>query len=338
MKKIAIHHRPGSFSERWITYCDENGIPYQIVNAYDSDIIQQLHGCAALMWHHHHGIFSDVIVAKKILFALEHAGVKVFPDFKTGWHFDDKVSQKYLLEALGVPLVPSYVFYSKTDAANWAKRTHYPKVFKLKGGAGASNVRLVRSEGEAMTLIKKAFGKGFPQYDRFAALSEQFRKFKEKQTSFSSVLKGLARVFVISDFAKQQANEKGYVYFQDFMPNNSSDLRVIVVNDKAFAVKRIVRKNDFRASGSGELEFGKQGIDQRCVQLAFEVNKKIKAQSVAYDFVYDKESEPLMVEISYGFSVEPYDACPGYWSESMEWHEGPFIPQEWMVDEVLKYR
>lgn len=334
--KIAIHHRIGSFSDRWIAYCEKKNIPYKIVNAFDSDIIQQLKDCDALMWHHHHAIYKDVITAKKILFALEHAGIKVFPDFKTGWHFDDKVAQKYLLEAIGAPLVPSYVFYDKQEAINWAKSTTYPKVFKLKGGAGAANVRLVKSEKVMLKLINKAFGKGFPQFDRFSGLKERYRKFKDKQASLFYVLKGLARVFITTDFARQQPNERGYVYFQDFVPNNDSDLRVIVIGERAFAVKRLVRKNDFRASGSGIIEFQRKYLDEQCIQLSFELNGEIKFQSVAYDFVYSDENKPLLVEICYGFAVESYDPCPGYWDKHLNWHEGGFNPQEWMVDLLLE--
>lgn len=334
--KIAIHHRPGSFSDRWIAYCEKKSIPYKLVNAFDSDIVEQLSDCDAFMWHHHHAVYKDVVAAKKILFALEHAGIKVFPDFRTGWHFDDKVAQKYLLEAIGAPLVPSYVFYDKQEALAWAKATIYPKVFKLKGGAGAANVRLVRSEGEARKLIGKAFGRGFPQYDRFAALKERFRKFRQKQASLFYVLKGIGRLLYTTDFAKQQPNERGYVYFQEFIPGNDSDLRVIVIGGRAFAIKRFVRENDFRASGSGAIEFSRAAMDERCVALAFEVNKKLGAQSVAYDFVYDEAGNPLIVEICYGFAVEPYDACPGYWDEGLNWVEGGFVPQEWMVALLLK--
>ena len=34
--KIAIHNRPGSFSDRWIEYCNKNHIDYKVVNAYDN--------------------------------------------------------------------------------------------------------------------------------------------------------------------------------------------------------------------------------------------------------------------------------------------------------------
>jgi hypothetical protein len=71
------------------------------VDCYQSDIINQLSDCDALMFHHYHASSKDTLFAKQLLFALESAGKIVFPDFRTGWHFDDKVGQKYLFEAIG---------------------------------------------------------------------------------------------------------------------------------------------------------------------------------------------------------------------------------------------
>ena len=334
--KIAIHHRPGSFSDRWIAYCQQKSIDYKIVNCYDSDIVEQVKDCDALMWHHHHADYKDALTAKRILFALEHAGVKVFPNFHTGWHFDDKVAQKYLLEAIDAPLVPSYVFYDKKQALNWAESTIYPKVWKLKGGAGAANVKLVRSKKDAIKLINTAFGKGFSQFNRLGNLKERYRKYKSGKDSLLGVAKGVGRLVIPTEFAKLQSRERGYAYFQEFVPNNEFDIRIIVIGDKAFAVKRMVRDNDFRASGSGNAKYDKEHIDIRCVQIAFDLNKKIKAQSIGYDFVFDQNNNPQIVELGYGFAVSFYDACPGYWDSSLNWHEGKFNPQEWMVEEVVK--
>lgn len=335
--KIAIHHNPNSFSERWIEYCKKERINYKLVNAFDNNIIEQLKDCDVFMWHHHHSDFKDVIAAKKILFALEHAGIKVFPDFKTEWHFDDKVAQKYLLEAIGAPLVPSYIFYDKQQALNWAKETSYPKVFKLKGGAGASNVKLVKNYSQAVALINKAFGRGFSQFDRLGYFKERFNKFKNGKDTFIGVVKGFARVFIVPQFAKQQPAEKGYIYFQEFIPKNTSDTRVIVIDDKAFAIKRKVRENDFRASGSGEIDYDFQNIDKKCLKSAFEVHKKLGSQCTAFDFIFDENGNPLIVEISYGFSVEAYDNCQGYWDEKLVWHNGKFKPQEWIVEDFSKF-
>lgn len=333
--KIAIHHRSGSFSDRWIAYCQQKSIDYKIVNCYDSDIVEQVKDCDALMWHHHHGDYKDVLTAKRILFALEHAGVKVFPNFHTGWHFDDKVAQKYMLEAMDAPMIPSYVFYDKKEALDWAETTTYPKVFKLKGGAGAANVKLVRSKKDAIKLINTAFGKGFSQFNRFGNLHERYRKYKSGKDSLLGVAKGLGRLLIPTDFAKWQSRERGYVYFQEFVPNNSFDIRIIVIGDKAFAIKRMTRENDFRASGSGNIIFDKNQIDESCVQISFDVNNKLNCQSVAYDFVFDENNNPLIVEISYGFAMEAYNACPGYWDSSLQWHEGKFNPQGWMVEGMV---
>jgi len=334
--RLAIHHRKGSYSERWIDYCESNLIEYRLVNAFDSDIINQLNGYDAFMWHHHHGKYEDVLAARSILFALEHAGVKVFPNFNTGWHFDNKVAQKYLLEAIEAPLVPSYVFYTKSKAIEWANQTSYPKVFKLKGGAGSANVKLVKTKSECIKLIEKSFGKGFKQFDGFEYFLDTLTKYKAGLKNISDVIKAIGRFFISTQFSKTMGNEKGYVYFQDFMNNNDSDLRVIIVDDKAFAIKRMVRENDFRASGSGIILYEKNQIDERCVKIAFEVNRKLESQSIAFDFVFDDKDNPRIVEISYGYAIEAYDYCTGYWDSYLNWHEAHFNPQEWMIKAILR--
>lgn len=334
--KIAIHHSQGSFSDLWLSYCEKNDIDYKIVNAFDNDIIAQLKGYDALMWHHNHGVFKDVLTAKRILFALEHAGLKVFPSFNTGWHFDDKVAQKYLLESINAPMVPSYISYDKKESIDWAKKTSYPKVFKLKGGAGATNVKLVRNQKEAIKLINQSFSKGFAQFDRFNNLKERYYKYKKHQDTLLGVAKGLGRLVITPSFSKLQPPEKGYVYFQDFIPNNNHDIRVIVIGDKAFAIKRMVRENDFRASGSGNIIYDKSEINVKCIEIAFNISQELKAQCLAYDFIFDIDNGPLIVEVSYGFSINGYLDCPGYWNSSLEWTEGTFNPYGWMINQLEK--
>lgn len=333
--KIAIHHRPGSFSDRWIEYCKENNIPYKIVNAYDNNIVQQVDNCTAFMWHHTQCDYRDKLFAKQLIYSLEAMGLKVFPDFHTTWHFDDKVGQKYLLEAIGAPLVPSYVFYDKKEAIEWVNQTTFPKVFKLRGGAGSANVQLVPTKKDAIRLVNRAFGKGFPQFNRRGNLKERIRKYKEGKDTLWGVCKGMGRLFIPTELAKMVSQEKGYVYFQDFIPNNTFDIRIIIVADKAFAIKRLTRKNDFRASGSGIIIYNKEEIKEQCVQIAFEVNEKIKSQSIAFDFVFDDNKNPLIVEISYGFVAEGYDPCEGFWDKDLNWHEGPFNPYGWMVQILM---
>lgn len=84
---------------------------------------------------------------------------------------------------------------------------------------------------------------------RFGAFKERLRKVKEGKAGLLEIPKGIGRLFVTTEFAKQQPPERGYAYFQDFIPNNDSDTRVVVIGGKfAAAEKRMVRKDDFRAS------------------------------------------------------------------------------------------
>jgi len=333
--KVGIHQTKGLFSDRWIKYCEDNGIGYKLVDCFGTDIMKQLSDCDALMWHFNHKGPKESKFAKQLLFSVEASGKKVFPDFNTAWHFDDKVAQKYLLEGINAPLAPAYVFYTRKEAERWAAQTSYPKVFKLRNGAGSDNVRLVKSKTEANRLIRKSFKGGFKQYDGWASLKERIRKYRAGKTNFWNVVKGILRLAQPTEYARVTGREIGYAYFQDFIPGNDHDIRVIVIGDKAFAIKRMVRENDFRASGSGFIHYEKEHFDDESVRVSFEITEKLHAQCLAYDFVY-LGGKPLIVEISYGFAKEGYDACTGYWTRDLVWHEGKFNPYGWMVDNLVK--
>lgn len=331
--RIAIHKSNWGFSQDWIAYCEREGLEYKIVNCYDSDIVQQVGDCQILLWHHHHSDARDVLFAKSLLFSLQHTGKIVFPDFNTGWHFDDKVGQKYLLEAIGVAVSKSWVFYEKDVAIKWVKSATFPKVFKLRGGAGSSNVKLVPTKGHALNIVNQSFGKGFSSYDAFNDFKDRLRKFSHDGYRWLDLAKSIRRLITSTRFARTIGRQKGYAYFQEFYPGNSYDIRIVVIAGKrAFGIKRLVRPKDFRASGSGLIKYQKNEVDQRCVQVAFEVAKKLKGQCVAFDFVFDLKGNPKIVEINYGYDHKAYFDCPGYWDDSLKWHKGKFNSAEWIVE------
>lgn len=335
---IAIHERKGSFSDRWIAYCKEHNIAYKIVNCNDTDIIKQLDGCDGLLWHWSHEDYRTQNYARQLTYSLELMGIRVFPSYSNCWHFDDKVGQKYLFESIKAPLVPSYVFYEKEVALNWAKSTSYPKVFKLRGGAGSYNVKLVNSFQEARPLIDKAFSKGFPLSSGFSNVNQRMWVLKRDKNmrALIHILKGFVRFFSPREGLDLLPCQKGYIYFQDFIPHNEYDDRIVVVGNRAFHLRRKVRRGDFRASGSGLLEYHKDLVPQESLRIAFTISKKIKAQSLAFDFVYDKEGNPLIVETSYAYSMgKAYDDCPGYWDSELIWHDEPVDPQRFIIEDFL---
>jgi glutathione synthase/RimK-type ligase-like ATP-grasp enzyme len=332
---IAIHKSNNGFHLNWKNYCKQKNIPFKEVDCHSNDLIDQLKGCYALMWHHSQNNPTDLIIAKQILFSLQHSGYKVFPDFNSNWHFDDKLGQKYLLESLNIPFVNSYAFYTKETANEFISNCQFPIVFKLRGGAGSFNVKLIETKKEATAIVRKAFSNGFSNFNSINYFIEVYRKWRIKKAKFIDILKATFHLISKPKFSKILGRESGYVYFQEFIPNNSFDIRVIVIGNKAFAIKRNVRVNDFRASGSGFIEYDKSNFNNQIIKLSFDISKKIKTQCVAFDFV-QKDTNPLLVEISYGFLKEGYLKCVGYWDEDLNFFEGSFDPCEWMVDLMVK--
>lgn len=334
--KIAIADRKGSFSDYWIKYCEEYSIPYKAVNPYDTDIVAQVSDCDAFMWHHHHANYKDALFAKQLLFSLEQAGKVVFPNFRTGWHFDDKLGQKYLFEALGVQAAKSWVFYDKKSAYKWIETADFPKVFKLRGGAGSANVMLAHNAREAKSFVRRAFGRGFAQFKGRDYVRDRYKAYKAKKITLKALIRSCGRLIIPTKYARMHAPEKGYAYFQEFILNDGFDLRVIVIGNKAFAIQRKIREGDFRASGSGLISYNKELFSKELIKVAFSINERVRSQSLVLDFVQHKQTGQLyVVEVSCGYSAAGYAPCPGYWTKDLEWHEGPVDSLSWILEEVV---
>jgi len=332
--KIAIHHRKGSYSDYWIDYCQKSGIPIKIVNCYDSDIVDQLSDCEGLMWHFHQADPRDYLMAKQLMFALEISGKKVFPDFKNSWHFDDKVGQKYLFEAIGAPLIPAFIFYDKKKALKWADQTTFPKVFKLRGGSSSLNIFLIKNRSEAKRVIKRAFKGGFSQFPSYVSLKERWRRYRLGKIGLFGVFKGFVRLFYNTNFAKVAGNEKGYVYFQDYIPDCSYDIRVEYICGNAMAMKRYVRKNDFRASGSGTFDYSPDEIPREALKLTHQIADSLELKTAAIDFLM-YEGRPVIAEISYAFGIDTDAFDLGYWDSTLTFRNEAFNPFGWMVESFI---
>lgn len=336
--KIAIQHKEAGFTERWIEYCKKNNFDYLLIDCFKTNIIDlfKKEKVTHLMWHLNHSSSKDLMVYPCVMNAAENMGIKTFPNFNTRWHFDNKVAQKYLFESIGAPLVKSDVFYEKEDAFAFLNKSELPLVAKLKRGAGSTNVKLIKTKSEGEEYIRKLFTEGIVSTEAaFGNFDQKLRIAKQIKDPIKLAKKTVG-YFKKNRRERTLANtEKGYVYFQEFMPNNDFDIRIIVVGDIAFGIRRFNKENDFRASGSGKLDFDVSKIDLEVVKIAFDVTEKIGGQCLAFDFVYDTNKEPKIVEVCFGFSMKAYDTCPGYWKKDLSFVEGIFNPQEFMMENFL---
>jgi glutathione synthase/RimK-type ligase-like ATP-grasp enzyme len=333
---IGIHDSPGTYSDRWILYCEEHGIPFRRVDCFSTDVVSQCQGLAGLLWHWLHYDPRGQLVARQVITSLQSMGLLVFPNTGTCWHYDDKIAQKYLLEAIHAPLIPTWVFTSETDARRWIEEATWPKVFKLRSGAGSTNVRLVQSAAEAGELCRQAFGEGFSAVSGYSkdlrsriGRAKSTREFVDKLTRAPRSMRNVRRA------RRELPRERGYVYFQEFLAGNDFDTRITIIGNRAFGFTRTNRPSDFRASGSGRLSYDAGRIDPRCIEIGFRVAELLGSQSLAFDFLFNSAHEPMIGEISYSYVSSAVNACGGYWDRQGGWHEEHVWPEDAILHDFL---
>jgi glutathione synthase/RimK-type ligase-like ATP-grasp enzyme len=302
-----------------------NGIEIVRLWIDDEDFWDKVKGVSLFIMRFQHYDTSKQL-ARDILPVVEkELGIPCYPNLATAWAYDDKIKQYYLMKAHGFPMVKSWVFYDKRRASRWVRTASYPLVFKLRSGASSMNVILIETPKQAQILIDRMFGEGFhPQRSYVPGLVRfsHFNPFLETR----HILGKMKRWIRGQEHQPFWDRQKQYVFFQKFLPGNEFDTRIIVISERAFGFRRMVRPGDFRASGSGLIDYNKANIDLRSVDLALKVSREMGFQSMAYDFIYNERGEPEFCEISYNYGWK-VTGCPGYWDRDFNWHEGQFIPE-----------
>ena len=340
--RIAVHvsrkEQPGSYAPGWISALEKRNVPVTRVDLQTADALDRVLGCDGVMWHWFHSP-EDKQSALKILPAIEFGlGIPVFPDMRTCWHYDEKIAQHYLLQAIQAPRVPSWVFWHYADAMDFIRRCTYPKVFKLSVGAGSANVVKLDSRIEAEHLVKRMFLEGmFPYTLNEYRRSVTVRSVEEMGKMVRRFIQGM-RYALSSRYPPLQGYfqaQKNYLYIQDFIPGNAYDIRITVIGDRGFGFIRYNRENDFRASGSGRIDHDPGKIPLDAVKIAHEISLKNGFQSMAYDFLSGRDGKMMISEISYCYMSQAVHECPGFWDRDLRWHEGRIRPEDAHVEDFI---
>lgn len=331
-----FENHSGSWTGEWLKACDTQDIEHELIDWRDHDAYDRALTHECLLWHFSHYSSGEMQFARSILYALREAGVRTFPDFSDAWHFDDKVAQAYLLKSLGAPTPKNLVFYSPEDFSSWCNgaASKFPMVAKLRTGSGSHNVQLLQSIGDALRYSAKMFGIGFPTSP---SLTFKLASNLKSSRSISDIVRRARRIpeFLFSrSQSKLLPRERGYVYLQDFIANAEYDLKVAVIRDKLSFIGRRTRKDDFRASGGGDLFFDKALMSREIIDMGFKTADAMKSQCVGMDVVVDpKTGHPTIVEISYGFSHTALLAAGGYYDRNGQWHDTPMnAPREILLN------
>lgn len=342
--RVAIHKNDevfthsGLWTAEWESHCLSNAIEYDVFDFFELGALNRIADYDCALWHFGNYSLQEMLFARSILSSMEGLGVRVFPDYATSWHFDDKVAQSFLLQSIDAPIPDWKLFVTERSCLQWLEsEAKFPIVAKLRNGSGSTNVRLLSSQSEARRYAQVMFRDGFSPAPNvgFKAASNM-----RSARNASIVLKRVKRVpefFRTRAKARAFPREHGYVYVQSFVENSGFDLKVVVIGDKLSFIGRRVRKGEFRASGGGDLTFDHDLISQEVIDAAFRASDALDFQCMGYDFVIDSSTlAPKIVEISYGFSHSALLEAGGYFDRLGKWHSDPLNAPQMVMEQLLR--
>ena len=197
-------------------------------------------------------------------------GARLIPDFMLLSEYESKIEQSKRYKGW---MPETYYITEKEEAEKKIGALGYPFVSKASTGSASKNVRLIKNEEQARQEIAAAFGNGL------------------------SAPHGLG-----------ERNQRGYLLWQRFVPDNGYDYRACIVGDKIMLLKRYNREDVPFASGSGLVEQITELDAESWMVLVFARNffNKFGMEWAGIDVVIDRKCDPcaetlFMLETTIGW-------------------------------------
>lgn len=302
--------------------CTRLGHSVRLIEITSNDIFYKSDGNAAWIFRMLHNQYEKYL-GWLFLNTAKYRSIQSYPNYNTAWHYDDKNAQDVLMNIASIKVIPTSVFYSYETAVSSLLECDYPLVFKLKSGAGSSNVSLVRNEKNARRIAKRMFAGGLYSGQGYGKMKYYYR---------------LKRWFAYSRriLVSNPSPERNYLYIQKYIPNAKYDLRITVIGDRGYAFKRYNRPNDFRASGSGLIDYNIDDSDIGLISMLINYSKDRGFQTMAYDIIKDTEGTAYCNEMSYTFDDVAINECSTYYDIYGSSHTARDNVYEAIEKEVLR--
>ena len=156
----------------------------------------------------------------------------VIPEFK----FLRATNNKVFMESLSKSHLGRFEnlwsnYYGTLDEVDFSK-INFPIVFKRAGGSMSQGVALANNKKELVEIIKKRC------------------RSRDIVNDFRDILRKIKR----NGYVKESLYRNKFI-LQEYIPNLSNDFKILIFADRFYIFERPVRKNDFRASGSGASKY-----------------------------------------------------------------------------------
>lgn len=246
---------------RYERFLKNNGIPYGFYDIKASDWIRQAEKFDIIVWHTPSSPSMQNLAESKIYVLEKKLGKTCFPSIDEIWQYENKSRANYLYQVYDLPGIPTFTTNSYEEAKTYIEHCRFPLISKIDTAAGSSGVRKIDSKKEAERFIADVFlGIG-------------------KKTCWHYL------------------RQKDYIYFQEFIDDATFDLRIFVVDNKAFGYYRYPNKGDFKASGADNYE--KKALPEEALRIAVDAVKKLNSRLMSVDMLHSpRENKYYIIETS----------------------------------------
>lgn len=259
-----------------------------------------------------------------IILGLENIGAEVIPGYDFLRANNNKVYMEILRESLlGKELSGNKSrYYGTLDELKQdleQDKINFPCVIKSAAGAMSRGVYLAKNKKQLIKYSKKI--SRTPHY--FAEIKEYIRKLKYKGYKIESKFQNK---FII----------------QNYIADLENDWKILVYGDHYFIFERPVRKNDFRASGSGADNYiygSRVNFPSGIFDFASNIYNSVNLPVLSLDIAYDERFYLLEFQAVYFGTVGQYKSDVYYQYKNGKWNaeENKFDQEEEYVWGLVKY-
>ena len=190
-------------------------------------------------------------------------------------------------------------------------------VFKPISGSNSRGVVLIQNQEQLKKHIKSK------RKFSFATKLDLFRRRYFRTKKSYPEYPNYSNKEDLAQYLKYIVSEQCFV-LQEFVPNLTYDIRVLIMNDKYYIVKRHVNDGDFRASGAKKFDFNYQA-DSKLLDYAKLIYEKMNTPFLSLD-LYQSNNQIGLFEyqaLHFGTSVYMKNDTYYYYNND-SWNTGKY--------------
>jgi glutathione synthase/RimK-type ligase-like ATP-grasp enzyme len=257
--------------------------------------------------NHFRALSRDMFHEKELV--LRHHTTKlVYPTQTELEVYESKRTLAHFLQLAAIPHPKTFVTFNRAEAMDYACKCSYPQVFKTRNGAASSGIEILRTQQEAIKLIKRIFD----------------------------------RHYINKALYDYRDIDYGYILLQDYV-DNAREFRIIKIGESWFGHEKSKSESQDFMSGSGINKWTQPTLD--LLDFCREISNTHDFEVMCFDIFKDSNGRYLVNELQTWFgSFDPsqmyINGVPGryiYLNDNWKFEPGLFNEFQSMTLRLITY-